>query len=202
MAKLESLVLGDDAIFSTRFDLAPEGGRAPGLCRLRTCASLRSNYDDFAGLDVKGKVDRLHRGIARRSSLRAVGALSVRRRASAHCFANWEQSGSSPFRTRRRWTSPGAAWRFRARIRVWCWPIPPSMTRSGIDLAVTFNPADAEKLFAGSGHTFVELAPIRKNASLSALPVCPYQFRPAPGSSRKMSSLTTSSPSSPAAIRS
>ena len=40
----------------------------------------------------------------------------------------------------------------------------PSLDESqGIKLVVVFNPADAEKLFQGSGHTFQELADLAKD---------------------------------------
>ncbi len=49
------LVLGEDAMFSTRFDLAPSVD-APMVFVGYGLKVPEKNYDDFAGLDVKGKV--------------------------------------------------------------------------------------------------------------------------------------------------
>ncbi len=53
--KDEPLVLGQDAMFSTRVDLAPEVD-APLVFVGYGLRVPEKNYDDFAGLDVKGKV--------------------------------------------------------------------------------------------------------------------------------------------------
>ena len=53
--KVEPMVLGDDAMFSTRVDLAPSVD-APLVFVGYGLRVPEANYDDFAGLDVKGKV--------------------------------------------------------------------------------------------------------------------------------------------------
>src|SRR5271165_4715318 len=53
--KAEPLVLGEDAMFSTRVDLAPSVD-APLVFVGYGLKVPENNYDDFAGLDVKGKV--------------------------------------------------------------------------------------------------------------------------------------------------
>ncbi len=53
--KAEPLALGEDAMFSTRFDLAPSVD-APLIFVGYGLRVPEKNYDDFAGLDVKGKV--------------------------------------------------------------------------------------------------------------------------------------------------
>jgi hypothetical protein len=53
--KAEPLMLGDDIIFSTRVDLAPEV-EAPLVFVGYGLKVPENNYDDLAGLDLKGKV--------------------------------------------------------------------------------------------------------------------------------------------------
>src|ERR1700686_1188627 len=53
--KVEPLVLGEDAFFSTRVDLAPEL-QAPLVFVGYGLRILEKNYDDLAGLDLNGKV--------------------------------------------------------------------------------------------------------------------------------------------------
>ena len=53
--KTEPLVLGDDAFFSTRIDLAPEV-EAPLVFVGYGLSIPEKSYNDFAGLDLKGKI--------------------------------------------------------------------------------------------------------------------------------------------------
>ena len=53
--KAEPLTLGEDAIFSTRIDLAP-AVEAPLVFAGYGLSIPESNFDDLAGLDLKGKV--------------------------------------------------------------------------------------------------------------------------------------------------
>jgi hypothetical protein len=148
-------------MFSTRFDLAPSVD-APLVFVGYGLKIPEKNYDDFAGLDVKGKVviylagspadiptalaSHYQSGGERTRTLLSVGAvglISIPNPASMDI--PWGRMTLS--RTR------------------------PSMVLAdptlddtkGIGLAVTFNPADAEKLFAGSGHTFAEIAALGKD---------------------------------------
>lgn len=54
--KVQPLVLGDDAYFNTRIDLAPEEISAPLIFAGYGLKIPEMNYDDLAGLDLKGKV--------------------------------------------------------------------------------------------------------------------------------------------------
>jgi len=65
----------------------------------------------------------------------------------------------------------------------------------GQQLGVTFNPASAEQLFAGSGHTFAESRPLAKTASRFRTLPCPFHSKPIPSSSPKPSNLQISWPS-------
>src|SRR6266403_1584827 len=54
--RVEPLVLGDDAYFNTRFDLASEEISAPLVFAGYGLKIPEMNYDDLAGLDLKGKI--------------------------------------------------------------------------------------------------------------------------------------------------
>jgi len=157
----EPLVLGDDAYFSTRTDLAPEV-RAPLVFVGYGLQVPENNYDDFARLDLKGKIavyisgspaeipaalashyqSASERG---KALLRAgaVGTVSIPNPASMDI--PWSRMSLS--RTHPSMALAGAEFRDPA----------------GMKVAIVFNPAQAEKLFAGSGHTFGELTPLAKD---------------------------------------
>jgi hypothetical protein len=158
--KATPLVLGEDAVFSTRFDLLPSVN-APLVFVGYGLKVPEKNYDDFAGLDVKGKVVVFLAGSpsdiptalashyqsggerARRLlSMGAVGLISIPNPASMDI--------------------PWARMTL-ARTRPSMVLADPNLDDTkGIGLAVTFNPADAEKLFEGSGHSFAEIAALGK----------------------------------------
>jgi len=151
--KVEPIALGADATLGMRITPA-ERLEAPlvfigfGL----TVPELR--YDDLEGQDVRGKVVVLMAGgpptipgplLAHRQSIRwealkragAVGVISIQNPQAMDI--PWERSMLS---------------RFAPAMTL----ADPSMDESaGQQLAVTFNPASAEKLFQGSGHTFAEM---------------------------------------------
>ncbi len=54
--KTEALVLGDDAYFNTRIELAPEEISSPLVFVGYGLKIPETNYDDLAGLDLKGKI--------------------------------------------------------------------------------------------------------------------------------------------------
>ncbi len=158
--KDEPLTLGQDAMFSTRVDLAPEldaplvfvgyGLRVPEM-----------DYDDFAGLDLKGKVAVIISGSPsempsplashyqstseRARALRAAGAVGV-------------ISIPNPASMDIPWSRMTLA-RTRPSMAL----ADPSLNESqGIKLLVVFNPADADKLFEGSPYKFQQLADLAK----------------------------------------
>src|SRR5690349_1117914 len=159
--KDEPLVLGDDAMFSTRVDLAPQVN-APLVFVGYGLKAPEANYDDFAGQDLKGKIAVLIAGspstlsaalaahyqsaAERRKALLAAGALGT---------INIPNPASMDI--------PWSRMRL-ARTR-------PSMAladaslddSAGIKMAITFNPEKADKLFEGSGHTFAEIAALAKD---------------------------------------
>jgi Zn-dependent M28 family amino/carboxypeptidase len=159
--KNEPLVLGQDAMFSTRVDLAPEvtaslvfvgyGLRVP-----------ETSYDDFAGLDVKGKVVVLISG----SPSDMPSALASHYQSMSERAKALHDAGAVGIVSVPNPASMDIPWSRMTLART-----RPSMVladsalddAAGIELFVTFNPADAEKLFAGSGHSFQELAALAKD---------------------------------------
>ena len=151
--RVEPIVLGDEATFNMRIDQAPSV-EAPLVFIGYGLTIPEIGHDDRAGLDLQGKVAVLFAGAppnapasllahyqsVRWSLLRETGAVGV-------------MSITNP-------RSMDIPWERSAPARLL-----PSLTladatldeTAGQQLAVTINPARAEKLFAGSGHTFQEI---------------------------------------------
>ncbi|HXG56991.1 MAG TPA: M28 family metallopeptidase [Vicinamibacterales bacterium] len=149
----EAVVLGDEATFNMRIDQSGTV-EAPIVFVGYGLAVPEVGHDDFSGLDLRGKVALFLTGgpstipgplLAHYQSVRwsvlkqtgAIGALSITNPRGMD--TPWERSMMSRFL--------------------------PSLTladaaldeTAGQQLAVTINPARAEKFFAGSGHTFKEI---------------------------------------------
>ena len=158
--KRRALALGEDALISTRVmpvaeisaDLvfAGYGLRVP-----------ESNYDDFAGLDVQGKIAVIFSG----SPAQIPGALASHYQTMAERWKALRAAGAVGVVTLMNPASMDIPWSRIALNRNH-----PSMEldypefneTEGDKLAVIINPASAEKLFAGSGHTFAEIAALGK----------------------------------------
>lgn len=149
----EPVTLGDEATFSMRVDPAPRV--EAGMVFIGYGLTVpEMNYDDLAGLDLKGKVVlllaggptiipgplRSHYQSVRWSALRragAIGMLSIPNPKSMDI--PWERAKLARFM--------------------------PALTladssldeTAGMQLAATINPATAEKFFTESGHTFKEI---------------------------------------------
>jgi len=157
----QPLTLGKEAFFSTRVDLAPRvqadlvfagyGLRVP-----------EQGYDDFAGLDLKGKIAVVFAGspasmpaalaahyqsaAERWKVLRAVGAIGVLGVPNpASMDIPWSRMSLN--RTQASMALVGAQYDDTA----------------GELFAATFNPEYADMLFAGTGHTFAEIAALGKD---------------------------------------
>ena len=107
----EPLTLGPDAIVSLRVDPAPSVD-AEMVFAGYGLANAEAGHDDFAGLDVRGKVVVY---LAGRPALdrRARWPPTCSRPASGRrSCGSWARSGRSRSRTPRTWTSPGSgpAW--------------------------------------------------------------------------------------------
>lgn len=158
--KTQPLTLGDDAIFSTRVELAPSV-EAPLVFVGNGFAVPEMNYDDFAGLDLKGKVAVILAG----APAEIPGALASHYQSAAERSKTLQKAGAIGTITILNPASMDIPW---SRISVN--RTHPSMAlvgeefdeTAGQKLAVAFNPAKAEQLFAGSGHSFQEILDIAK----------------------------------------
>ena len=156
------LVLGEDAYFSTAVDLPSSEVTAPLVFIGYGLTIPEKSEDDYAGMDLKGKVVVYISGSAqsvpaalsahsqtameRGKSLRAAGAIGLIRILNpAAMDAPWARIALNR-------TAPTMQL-----------ADPKMQDLAGVKIALTFNPAQAEKLFAGSGHTFAELAALAKS---------------------------------------
>jgi hypothetical protein len=147
------VVLGDEATFSMRIDPAPHV-EAPLVFAGYGLQVPEAKHDDLGGLDVKGKVVLLltggpssvpgpllaHYQNTRWSYLKQAGAIGV-------------VSIQNPKGQDIPWERSKLA-RFLPSMAI---ADPALDETAGQQLAVTVNPATAEKFFEGSGHTFKEL---------------------------------------------
>src|SRR5215475_3008676 len=160
--KAQPLVLGDDAYFSTRVNLSPDAITAKLVFVGYGLHIPEQNYDDFAGLDLKNKIvvyvagspadtptalsAHYQTGLERWKALKAAGAIgTIGIPNPASMDIPWSRMTLS--RTHASMDLVGKEFDETA----------------GMKLAMVFNPANAEKLFAGSGHTFAELAELAKD---------------------------------------
>ena len=159
--KDEPLVLGEDAMFSTRVDLAPQVD-APLVFVGYGLRVPEKSYDDFAGLDVKGKVVVLISG----SPADMPSALASHYQSTAERAKSLREAGAIGVISIPNPASMDIPWsRMKlARTRPSMALADPSLDDSvGLRLLVIFNPADAQKLFEGSGHSFQEIAALAKD---------------------------------------
>jgi len=159
--KREPLAIGDDAIIGTRIAPAPKVKAALAFAGY----GLRipeKNYDDFSGLDVKNKLVVIFAG----SPEEIPGALASHYQTLAERWKTLKSAGAVGMISIPNPAAMDIPWSRIALNRG-----RPSMDldyaefneTEGAQLAVTFNPASADKLFAGSGHTFAEIAALGKD---------------------------------------
>lgn len=157
----EPLVLGQDAFFSTRVKLAPQV-EAPLVFVGYGLRVPEQKYDDFAGLDLKGKIAVVISG----SPADMPSALASHYQSGAERYKTLRDAGAIGIVSIPNPASIDIPW-----SRVTLSRKNPSMALAdpqfddskGIELAVVFNTASADKLFQGSGHTFEELAALAKD---------------------------------------
>jgi Zn-dependent M28 family amino/carboxypeptidase len=160
--KIEPLSLGEDAYFNTRVDLAREEITAPLVFVGYGLKIPENNYDDLAGLDLKGKSVVYLTG----SPAEIPTALSAHYQTLGERWKALQQAGVIGTVN-----IPNPAWMDIPWSRMSLNRTHPSMDladpqfneTSGLKLALIFNPAQAEKLFAASGHTFAEIAALGKD---------------------------------------
>jgi hypothetical protein len=159
--KAETLTLGEDAIFSTRVDLAPEV-EAPLVFVGYGLSIPEKNYDDLAGLDLKDRVAVLFSG----SPADVPGPLASHYQTAKERWRALAKAGAVGIISLPNPAMMDIPWSRIALNRTH-----PSMDLAdpefnetkGEKLSLFFNPAHAEKLFEGSGHTFQEIADLGKD---------------------------------------
>ena len=153
--KAEPVGLGTDATFSMRIDPAPQVDAALAFVGYGLVIP-EQGIDDLAGHDLKGKVVVYLSG----SPAGVPDALSAHAQSAAVRWAALKQAGAIGaivVQTPRRQEPP---WERAALAR-----LQPAMSLAdaslhdtvGQQVAIAFNPASAERLFAGSGRTFAEM---------------------------------------------
>jgi Zn-dependent M28 family amino/carboxypeptidase len=170
--EVKALTLGDDIIFSTRIDLALEV-EAPLVFAGYGLTVPEKGYDDLAGLDVKGKVVVILSG----SPSEIPGPLASHYQTAAERWKVLRRAGAIGMVTIPNPASMDVPWSRIALNRAH-----PSMDladpvfneTAGERLAMTVNPAKAEVLFEGTGHTFADLAALGKEGK--PLPHFPLPF--------------------------
>jgi Zn-dependent M28 family amino/carboxypeptidase len=160
--KAEPLVLGEDAFFNTRVDLTPGEITAPLVFVGYGLQIPEKSFDDFAGLDLHGKIVVYLSG----SPAEVPGALASHYQTTVERWKPLKAAGALGTLTIPNPASMDIPWSRMSLNRAH-----PSMDlagaefneTAGLDMSLAFNPAQAEKLFAGSGHTFAEIAALGKD---------------------------------------
>lgn len=160
--EVHPLVLGEEANFNTRAENDPEGVKSPLVFLGYGLKIPEKNYDDFQGMDLTGKIGVIIYG----SPADVPSALASHYQTVAERWKSMRAAGligvisiSNPAATDIPWARSTLA-----RTR-------PSMNLAGSEfqdsagekLSMSFNPAHAEELFAGSGHSFAELVALARD---------------------------------------
>ncbi|MBZ5550511.1 MAG: M28 family peptidase [Acidobacteriia bacterium] len=158
--KRESLTLGEDAIIGTRIMPAPEV-EAPLVFVGYGLKVPEKNYDDFTGIDVRGKIVVIFSG----SPAEIPGALASHYQTAAERWKVLRAAGAVGIISLMNPASMDIPWSRIALNRAhptMDLDYPEFNETEGAKLAAIVNPASAEKLFTGSGHTFEEIAALGK----------------------------------------
>jgi Zn-dependent M28 family amino/carboxypeptidase len=149
------VALGDEATFGMRIDPAP-GVEAPLVFAGHGLRIPEVGHDDFAGLDVQGKVVVHLSG----SPSNVPGALSAHYQSAAVRWATLRELGALGTISIPNPRSMDVPWERSSPNR-----LNPAMAlgdpslddAAGQQVSITFNPARAERLFEGSGRTFADV---------------------------------------------
>jgi Zn-dependent M28 family amino/carboxypeptidase len=158
--KRESLALGEDAIISTRVMPAPKVSAALVFAGYGLKVP-EANYDDFAGLDLRGKIAVIFNG----SPAVVPGPLAAHYQTAAERWKALHAAGAVGVVALMNPASMDIPWSRIALNRTHSsmdLDYPEFNETEGDKLLATINPASAEKLLAGSGHTFAEIAALGK----------------------------------------
>jgi Zn-dependent M28 family amino/carboxypeptidase len=159
--KAEPLTLGEDAFFGTRIDLAPEV-QAPLVFVGYGLTVPEQNYDDLAGIDLRGKVAVIVTG----SPSEIAGSLAAHYQSSAERWKAFRKAGAVGIIGIPNPAAMDIPW---SRMSVNRTHVSMTLADANFDdtagekLSVVFNPAHAEELFAGSGHSFEEISALSKD---------------------------------------
>jgi Zn-dependent M28 family amino/carboxypeptidase len=156
------LTLGDDAFISSRADLPSEMVTAPLVFAGYGLKIPENNYDDLAGLDLKGKVVVYITG----SPADVPSAVAAHYQTVAERWKALHAAGVVGVVSILNPASMEIPWSRYSMNRT-----RPSMNLAGDEfnetpgekVAVVFNADKAEQLFAGTGHTFAEIADLAKD---------------------------------------
>jgi Zn-dependent M28 family amino/carboxypeptidase len=159
--QVEPLTLGDDAIFSTRVELAPSV-EAPLIFAGYGLTIPELSYNDLADLDLRDKVVVIFAG----APAEVPGPLASHYQSAGERWKALRKAGAVGVITILNPMAMDIPWSRISANRAH-----PSMAlkgqefdeTSGQQLAVTFNPEKAQKLFEGSGHTLQELVDLVKD---------------------------------------
>jgi len=163
--KSQPLSFSEDTFFNTRVDLAPEEITAPLVFAGYGLKIPEKNHDDVAELDLKGKIIVFLVG----SPEQIPTALSSHYQTPGERWKPLKEAGAIGVISIPNPASMDIPW---SRISLNRNHASMELVGSefnetpGLKLALTFNPAEAEKLFAGSGHTFAEIAALGKDRKL------------------------------------
>jgi Zn-dependent M28 family amino/carboxypeptidase len=159
---VELLVLGDDAYFNTRVDLEPGMLEASLVFAGYGLTIPERNYDDLGGLDFKGKIAVILTG----SPGDVPTALAAHYQWAGERWKTFREAGAIGMITIPNPASMDIPWSRMSLNRAhpqMDLEDPEFRELAGQKVALTFNPARAELLFAGSGHGFQELADLAKD---------------------------------------
>jgi len=159
---VEPLRLGDDAFFNTRVDLADQEINASLVFAGYGLKIPEKNYDDLAGLDWKGKIAVILTGFPAEIPT----SLAAHYQWAGERWRVFREAGAIGIITIPNPASMDLPWSRSALNRThpqMDLADPEFNELAGQKVALTFNPASAEKLLAGSGHTFQELANLAKD---------------------------------------
>jgi Zn-dependent M28 family amino/carboxypeptidase len=158
----ERLVLGDDAFFNTRVDLEPGILTAPLVFAGYGLKIPERNYDDLAGLDLRGKIAVILVG----SPGDIPTALAAHYQWAGERWKVFRAAGAIGIITIPNPASMDIPWGRMSLNRAhpqMDLADPEFHELAGQKVALTFDPARAEKLFTGSGHMFQELADLARD---------------------------------------
>ncbi len=153
--KVRAVALGDEATFGMRIDAAPIVD-APLVFTGYGLSLPEVGHDDLGGVDLKGKV-----AVFLSGSPRSVpGPLSAHAQSAGERWAALRKAGAVGAISIPNPKTMDVPWERSSpnRLNPAMALADPAMDEtSGQRLSVTFNPAKAETLFEGSGHSFAEL---------------------------------------------